>query len=119
VVGKAHGGIGEERGGQERAGDGDKWATMLAPMEASGEEGRRAGEGWLRCGMLRGWRCLLYWLGEGLRRWDDQSDCSGGEWRLRPLKLGLKGDNDYGVMEEGGGLALGEGGNHGGLGAAA
>jgi hypothetical protein len=23
----------------------------------------------------------------GLRQWDDQSDCEGGEWRLRPLKL--------------------------------
>jgi hypothetical protein len=29
---------------------------VLTPMEASGEEGRRAGEGRLRCGMLRGWR---------------------------------------------------------------
>jgi hypothetical protein len=31
----------------------------------------------------------------------------------------LKGDNDCSVMEEGGGLTLGEGGSHGGLGAAA
>jgi hypothetical protein len=34
-------------------------AAVLAPMEASGEEGRRAGEGWLRCGMLRGRGALL------------------------------------------------------------
>jgi hypothetical protein len=27
--------------------------------EASGEKGRRAGEGWLRCGMLRGGGALL------------------------------------------------------------
>jgi hypothetical protein len=32
---------------------------VLAPMEASGEEGRRAGEGRLRCGMLRGGGALL------------------------------------------------------------
>jgi hypothetical protein len=31
-------------------------ALVLAPMEASGEEGRRAVEGRLRCGMLCGWR---------------------------------------------------------------
>jgi hypothetical protein len=55
--GQAHGGIGQARGGQERAGDGEKRAVVLAPMEASGEEGRRAGEGRLRCGMLWGWRC--------------------------------------------------------------
>jgi hypothetical protein len=28
-------------------------------MAASGEKGRRAGEGWLRCGMLRGGGALL------------------------------------------------------------
>jgi hypothetical protein len=39
VVGKAHGGSGEERGGQERAGDGEKRAAVLAPMEASGRKG--------------------------------------------------------------------------------
>jgi hypothetical protein len=35
------------------------------------------------------------------------------------LKLRLKGDNDCGVIEEGGSLAPREGGNHGGSGAAA
>jgi hypothetical protein len=35
------------------------------------------------------------------------------------LKLGLKGHNDCIVMEEGGGLAQGEGGSHGSSGAAA
>jgi hypothetical protein len=51
-------------------------------------------------------------------RWDDRSDCGGSEWRLRPLKLRLKGDNNCGAMEEGGGLAPGEGGSHGGPGVA-
>jgi hypothetical protein len=43
--------------------------AVLVPMEASGEEGRRAGEGRLRCGMLRGGGALLLRLGEGLGRW--------------------------------------------------
>jgi hypothetical protein len=44
-------------------------AAVLAPMEASEEEGRRDGEGQLRCGMLQGGGALLYGLGEGLGRW--------------------------------------------------
>jgi hypothetical protein len=39
AVGKAHGGIGEERGGQERAGDGENRVAVLAPMEASERKG--------------------------------------------------------------------------------
>jgi hypothetical protein len=60
VVGQAHGSIGEARGGQEWAGDGEKRAAVLAPMEASGEEERRAGEGRLRCGMLQGGEVPFY-----------------------------------------------------------
>jgi hypothetical protein len=40
---------------------------VLAPMEASGEDVRRAGEGRLRCGMLRGWRCPFIGAGRGAR----------------------------------------------------
>jgi hypothetical protein len=39
--------------------------AVLAPMEASREEGRIAGEGWLRCGMLQGWRCPFIGAGRG------------------------------------------------------
>jgi hypothetical protein len=38
---------------------------VLAPMEASGEERRRAGEGRLRCGILQGWRCPFIGAGRG------------------------------------------------------
>jgi hypothetical protein len=55
------------RGGQERATGGEKRAAVLAPMEASGEEGRRAGEGRVRCGMLRGWRCPFIGTRRGAR----------------------------------------------------
>jgi hypothetical protein len=65
VTGQAHGSIGEARGGQERAGDGEKRAAVLAPMEASGEEGRRAGEEQSRSGMLRRWRCPFIGAGRG------------------------------------------------------
>jgi hypothetical protein len=65
VVSKAHDSIGEAREGQEQAGGGEKWAAVLAPMEVSGEEWRRAGEGRLRCGMLRGWRCPFIGAGRG------------------------------------------------------
>jgi hypothetical protein len=65
AVGQAHGSIGEAWGGQERADDGGKRAAVLAPLEASGEEGRRAGEGRLRCGMLWGWRCPFIRAGRG------------------------------------------------------
>jgi hypothetical protein len=64
---------------------------VLAPMEASGEEGRRDGEGWPRCGMLQGWRCPFVGLGEGSGggegRLNGQSNGGDGEWRLSPLKL--------------------------------
>jgi hypothetical protein len=56
------------------------------PFYKGWERGSDDGEGW-----LNGW-----------------SIGSGGEWRLSPLKLGLKGDNYCGVMEEGRGLASGE-----------
>jgi hypothetical protein len=49
----------------KRAGDGEKRAAVLALMKASGEEGRRAGEEQLRCGMLRGWRCPFIGAGRG------------------------------------------------------
>jgi hypothetical protein len=58
---------------------------VVALMEASGEEGRRAGEGRLRCGMLQGWRCPFIGPEEG---------CRGGEG---------------GVMaDEGGGASMAE-----------
>jgi hypothetical protein len=38
---------------------------VLAPMEASGEEGRRAGEEQSRSGMLRRWRCPFIGAGRG------------------------------------------------------
>jgi hypothetical protein len=53
---------------------------VLAPMEASREEGRRAGEGRLRCGMLRRWRCPFIGPGEG---------CQGGEGGVMADKGGL------------------------------
>jgi hypothetical protein len=60
-------------------------------MEASGEEGRSATEGRLMCGMLRGLRCPFIGAERGaqvvVKAVGDQSDCGGGEWRLRPLKL--------------------------------
>jgi hypothetical protein len=37
----------------------------LAPVEASEEEGGRAGERRLSCGMLRGWRCPFIGVGRG------------------------------------------------------
>jgi hypothetical protein len=37
----------------------------LALVEASGEEGRRAYEGQLRCGLLREWRCPFIGTGRG------------------------------------------------------
>jgi hypothetical protein len=45
--------------------------------------------------------------GGGEGRLNGRSNGGGGEWRLRPLKLGLKGDNYCGVMEEGRGLQVG------------
>jgi hypothetical protein len=66
-------------------------AAVLAPMEASWEEGRRASEGWLRCGMLRvevpfyrGWE---RGSGGGEGRLNGRSNGGDSEWRLRPLKL--------------------------------
>jgi hypothetical protein len=38
-------------------------------VEASGEEGRRAGEALLRCGMLWEWRCPFTGVGRGALRW--------------------------------------------------
>jgi hypothetical protein len=67
------------------------------PFYRGWERGSGGGEGWL----------------------NGRSNGGDSEWRLSPLKLGLKGDNYCGVMEEGRGLASGEGGSHGGLGAAA
>jgi hypothetical protein len=55
------------RGGQEQAGDGEKRVAVLALMEASREEQRRADEGQLRCGMLRGWRCPFIGVGRGVQ----------------------------------------------------
>jgi hypothetical protein len=52
---------------------------VLVPMEASREEGRRAGEGRLRCGMLRRWRCPFIGPGEG---------CQGGEGMVMADKGG-------------------------------
>jgi hypothetical protein len=40
-----------------------QWRLVL--VEASKEEGRRAGEGWLRCGMLQGSRCPFIGAGRG------------------------------------------------------
>jgi hypothetical protein len=52
---------------------------VLAPMEASGEEGRRAREGRLRCGMLRGWRCPFIGPGRGVSgRWRRGNGQRGG-----------------------------------------
>jgi hypothetical protein len=48
--------------------------------------------------------------GGGEGRLNGRSNGGDGEWRLRPLKLikaRLKGDNYYGVMEEGWGLQVG------------
>jgi hypothetical protein len=45
--------------------------------------------------------------GGGEGRLNGRSNGGDGEWRLRPLKLGLKGDNNCGVMEEGRGLQVG------------
>jgi hypothetical protein len=44
---------------------GSGWWCM-AMMEASREEGRRAGEGRLRSRMLQGWRCAFYRAGRGV-----------------------------------------------------
>jgi hypothetical protein len=49
------------------------------PFYRGWERGSGDGEGWL----------------------NGRSNGGGGEWRLSPLKLGLKGDNYSGVMEEG------------------
>jgi hypothetical protein len=57
--GEASGDVGEALEGQRCARNGVERAVVLAPMEASGEEGRRAGEGRLRCGMLQGGGALL------------------------------------------------------------
>jgi hypothetical protein len=38
----------------------------LAPLEASEEEGRRAGERRLRCGTLHGWRCPFIGASRGV-----------------------------------------------------
>jgi hypothetical protein len=55
------------------------------PFYMGWEWGSGSGEGWL----------------------NGRSHGGGGEWRLRSLKLGLKGDNYCGVMEEGRGLQVG------------
>jgi hypothetical protein len=57
--GEAGGDVSEALVGRRRAHNGMEGAAVLAPMEASGEKGRRAGEGWLRCGMPRGGGALL------------------------------------------------------------
>jgi hypothetical protein len=68
--GKAGGDVSEALEGWRWARNGVERAAVLAPMEASEEEGRRAEEERLRCGMLRGWRCPFIGPGEG---------CQGGE----------------------------------------
>jgi hypothetical protein len=54
---RSQGGVGED--GKVGGDVGEERAAVLALMEASGEEGRRAGKGRLRCGMLRGGGALL------------------------------------------------------------
>jgi hypothetical protein len=57
--GEAGGDVSEALEGRRWAHNGMDRAAVLAAMEASREEGRRAGEGRLRCGMLRGGGALL------------------------------------------------------------
>jgi hypothetical protein len=75
----------------------------------AGEEESRAGEVRDSSGVIR---VAFIRAGDGRQgggegRLNGRSNGGGGEWRLRPLKLGLKGDNYYGVMEEGRGLQVG------------